>query len=544
MIRILKLIVVLLCLISINGCTPPTPSPSTFTNPIIPGSHPDPSICRVGDDYYIANSSFIWFPGVPIHHSKDLVNWKLIGYALHTPEHIDINDVTGVAGGDWAPTIRYHEGLFYLTVTQKRCGSSILTTAKNPAGPWSKPITLHSEKGIDGSLLFDEDKTWYCWSEDHLILLKEFDKEKMELKGDSILLLNEQMFGDDYSHIEGPHIYKLESGEYMLLIASGGTGNNRHNVSVFKSDKPQGPYEPCPHNPVLTHDGTESPINNTGHADIVKTQNGEWYAVMLGVRPNEKFTIMDRETFMVKFTWENGWPVFPKSEIGSVLAIDSVPHLPWTPVEPLPDTDEFEAEKLGLEYNFYHTPHKKWWSLSDKPGALRIYAQAPKTTDQTNTPLIARRITQFDFDASTEVTFQPQNEETAGLIALMNQRGQMRLELFTSNDKKYARVVSHIHHRKSPLEVIVSDSVEIQSESVEMKLVARGLDYHFYIGEKGKELQPIGDTIHGKIISKQRAGGYSGAYVGMFCSSNGQESENYADFERFSYKTLKDNHKK
>ena len=536
--RLLQITFLLALVITILSCSSEN-VPTTYTNPILPGSHPDPTICRVGDDYYIANSSFVWFPAVPIHHSKDLANWELIGYALHTPEHIDINDQTGVSGGDWAPTLRYHNGLFYLTVTQKRCGTSIVTTAKNPAGPWSTPITLHDEKGIDGSLLFDDDKTWYCYSQDHLILLREFDKEKMELKGDTILLLNEQMFGDDYSHIEGPHIYKLESGEYMLLIASGGTGNNNHNVSVFKSDVPTGPYTPCPHNPVLTHRDTDSPFNNIGHADIVETQNGEWYAVMLGVRPKEGITIMDRETFMVKFEWENGWPVFPNGGRGSVLPVDQRPNLPWAPVPEVSETDEFNSEVLGLQYNFYHTPHKKWWSLTDNAGALRIYAQKPSTTEQTNTPVVVRRITQFNFESSTEISFKPNEGETAGMIALVNQKGQMRLELFSDNGKTYAQVVSHMLLRKE--KKLVADTTgitEINAENLVMALKAEGLNYQFYIAEKGSELKPIGDVIHGEVMSKQRVGTYSGAYVGMFCSSNGNESENYADFERFSYKVV------
>lgn len=506
-------------------------SPSTFTNPILPGSHPDPSICRVGDTYYIVNSSFIWYPGIPIQKSKDLVNWQLIGYALTTRDHLDINDKTGPHSGIWAPTLRYNDSLFYLTVTQKNCGNSIITTAKNIEGPWNLPVTLHSQNGIDGSLLFDDEKTWYCWSEDHLIQLREFDKKKLELKGDTILLLNEQMFGDDYSHIEGPHIYKLDNGEYMLLIASGGTGSNNHNVSVFKSASPKGPYKPCPHNPVLTHRNTESPFSTIGHADIVQTQNNEWYAVTLGTRPIDGFTIMDRETFMVKFRWEDGWPIFDHI----VLEEDERPQLPWTPVKKTPSKDDFETGQLDLEYNFYHTPHKKWWSLNDNQGWLRIYAQTPSTTDQTNIPVIARKITQASFVASTYIDFAPQKKETAGLIAIMNQRGQMRLELFNHEGKTFARVVSHMKHRVNPLVKVVSDSISIQTPKVLLKLEAEGLDYQFFIGSTEDDLTPIGQTFKGETISRQRVGSYSGAYIGMFSSSNGDNSNNYADFDYFIY---------
>ena len=523
----------LILIVIVSACSPKPPD--TFTNPILPGSHPDPSICRVGDTYYIVNSSFIWHPGVPIHRSTDLVNWELIGYALNTPAHLTINDKTGQHGGIWAPTLRYDDGLFYLTVTQKQCGTSIVTTATNPEGPWSEPVTLHSQNGIDGSLLFDGEKSWYTWSEDHLILLCEFDKKNLKLVGDTILLLNEQMFGDDYSAIEGPHIYKLENDGYMLLIASGGTGSNNHNVSVFKSDSPTGPYAPCPNNPVLTHRGSDSPFNNIGHADIVQTQNGEWYAVMLGVRPLEGLTIMDRETFLVKFEWENGWPVFNREGGGLVLETDKRPNLPWNPVKKLPQTDEFTNTTLGLQYNFYHTPLTQWWSLTDNPGFLRIYLQKPQITEQTNIPVIARRITQFDFDASTVVDFNPGEGETAGLVVMMNRKGQMRLEIFAQEDKRFVRLVDHRVPRVKPADTIISDTLRVPVGKVTLSVEARGLDYNFYITTYDGVKMQVGNTLHGSTISRQLIGSYSGAYVGMFASSNGVESDRYADFDSFTY---------
>ena len=517
-------------------------APETFTNPILPGGYPDPSIIRVYDTYYMVNSSFLWFPGVPVHRSKDLVNWEKIGHALHTPKHLDTSVRPGVHGGAWAPTIRYHDGLFYLTVTQRNSGASILTTATDPAGPWSEPIDLHSANGIDGSLLFDDDgRVWYCWSEDHKILLREFDKDQLQLIGETILLLDEQMYGDDYSHIEGPHIYKLDCGEYMLLIASGGTGSSNHNVSVFKSDSPKGPYTPNPNNPVLTHRGSDSPFTIIGHADIVQTQNGEWYAVMLGVRPLEGYSIMDRETFLVRFEWEDGWPVFNPEAGGLVLTTDNRPDLPWTPVPYMPERDDFNDYELGYQYNFYRTPHIQWWSLTDNPGHLRIYLQKPGLTDKANSPVVARRITQFDFHASTVVSFDPQKDETAGLVAMMNERGQMRLELFNYNGQKHVRLVTYVEGPQTPRQEIISESFPVDGDSVQLVLEARGLEYRFFAGKEGGALKQVGDVVHGSIISRQLPGSYSGAYVGVFASSNGQESDNYSDFVYFKYKTKKDN---
>lgn len=527
--------VILFCMCSFTVW--PDDGPQTFKNPILKGSYPDPSICRVGDTFYLVNSSFIWYPGVPIHKSMDLVNWELIGYALTTSEHLNIGDNTGRFGGIWAPTLRYHNGLFYLTVTLKQCGTSIVSTAENIQGPWSIPKPLHSQNGIDGSLLFDDSGAWYCWSEDHEILLRAFNNERMELEGDTICILNEQMFGDDYTHIEGPHIYKLKSGDYMLLIASGGTGSNNHNVSVFKSDHAKGPYTPCPNNPVLTHRNKKSPFQNIGHADIVETQNGEWYAVTLGVRPQKGLTMMDRETFMVRLMWKEGWPVFNPEGGGLVLEEDRRPNLPWTKVPEIPMNDSFDNEELGVQYNFYHTPKLKWWSLNDHPGKLRIYSQKPSMTLQANLPVIARRVTSYDFKASTNIQFAPRVNETAGLTYMMNQNGQIRLELFHKDNLSYARVVVHANMRNGSEISYTSEAVLVSSDECILTMKGTNLAIECFVGTNEQSMRSVGGVIDASNITRQRIGSYSGAYIGMFSSSNGHVSQNYADFDYFIYET-------
>ena len=510
-----------------------------FRNPIIPGGHPDPSICRVEDNYYLVTSSFIWFPGVPIYQSKDLVNWKLIGHAFERPSSLNINDSTGVWGGIWAPTIRYHQGLFYITVTQRSWGDAVLVTSQDPAKQWSDPITLHSRSGIDGSLLFDDDHIWYCWSEDHKIWFQELDGKTLKLVGEKQLIMDELRF-EGYTNIEGPHIYKLENGEYMLLIAAGGTGSNKHNVSVFKSDQPNGPYQPCPQNPVLTHNNYESPISTIGHADIVQTQNNEWYAVMLGVRKVEGKTIMGRETFLTSFVWEDGWPKFNPKGGGKVLTFDQKPNLPWTPISPeqaKPLRDEFRSEQLNPVWNFYHTPHEKWWETDNTHGKLKIALQSPATTEQTNIPVIARRITEANFKAVLSMQFDPQNEkEQAGLIVLMNQNGQYRLQVTRKGSDKVVQLVKYVHYRKrkeTTYETIAEKKVE--GKTLILKLEANGLDYQFLFGETEGTLRTLGTVQDGSIISKEAVGGYSGAYVGMFGSSNGSISDNEAIFDWFEY---------
>ena len=283
----ITIIGLILCM-NVFGQTEPT----TFNNPILPGYHPDPSITRVGDDYYLVNSTFIWFPGLPIYHSKDLVNWKLIGHALDRPDMVDL---TGLADllGIYAPTIRYHDGLFYIITTCTYCEGNFYITAKDPSGPWSDPIWLKDAPGIDPSLFWDDDgKCYYTgsgpvvkedWPTQRDIYIQELDLAQKKLVGEPKHLT----FGhaNNASFTEGPHIYK-RNGKYMLMVAEGGTGD-AHAMTIHHSDSIYGPYVADYINPVISHRhlGKDYPIQATGHADLVETQNGEWWSVMLGKRP-------------------------------------------------------------------------------------------------------------------------------------------------------------------------------------------------------------------------------------------------------------------
>lgn len=526
-------LVLILFIISIIGYSQKS---DQFRNPILPGSHPDPSICRVGDDYYIVNSTFNWFPGIPIHHSTDLVNWELIGYVFEDPSSFEVKDGVGQHGGLWAPTIRYHQGVFYVTVTNFGSGNSMITTAIDPSGDWSQPVRLHDSKGIDGSLLFDEDKVWYCFSKDHKIWFQEMDLPHLKLLGEPKLIMDEERF-EGYTNIEGPHIYKLANGEYMLLIAAGGTGSNQHNVSVFKSAKPDGPYIPAPSNPVLTHALYESPISVIGHADIVETQNGEWYAVILGIRECNGYDITGRETFMTSFVWKDGWPLFNPDGGGHVLEYDKRPNLPLSNVQPLKTLDEFEGDALATYWNFFRPPTSLWHHVEN--GELKVTLQSMATTAQTHNPVIVRRITEHSFAASTSLEFKPENQEEAGLIAMMHHKGQLRCGIVVNEGKPYARVTEYYVNRKDKQTInerIVAE-IPLKGKKFVISLVAEGLDYQFYVGvgTNTKNLKKIGEVLSGTLISRQVTGTYTGAYIGMYGTSNGQESNNQAKFNWFDY---------
>lgn len=289
----------------------------TATNPILPGFYPDPSICAVGDDFYLVNSTFAYFPGIPIMHSKDLAHWEQIGNACDRESQLPLGD-TGHSRGLFAPTIRYHEGTFYIICTNVSYGGNFIITAQNPAGPWSEPHYIEGADGIDPSLFFDEDGTCYyigthpnpagCqYDGDWYIWIQELDIENMKLVGEVHNVWNGAMRNIIWP--EGPHLYKI--GEYYYIMhAEGGTGPD-HAVTVCRSKNVYGPYENNFCNPILTHRhlGRKYPICYVGHADLVKTINDEWYMVMLAVRPLEGYTTMGRETFLARVEWENDWPV-------------------------------------------------------------------------------------------------------------------------------------------------------------------------------------------------------------------------------------------
>ena len=296
----------------------------TFKNPILRGGYPDPSICRVGSDYYIVNSSFEYFPGLPIHHSTDLVNWELIGYGLHREEQasgaVNLLDVQS-NGGIHAPTIRCRDGRFYIITTNVYLPPddgaetqfvNFVITADDPRGPWSEPHVIDGAPGIDPDLFFDEDgRVWYVGTHapekpnfpgEGEIWLHELDTDDWTLTGDRYFLWRGACGG---VWAEGPHLYKRD-GRYYLLIAEGGTSLN-HAVTVAVSDEITGPYHSNPRNPILTsrHLGYDYWVNSTGHADIVELPDGRWYMVALGIRGDEqRNSNMGRETHLIPMTWQ------------------------------------------------------------------------------------------------------------------------------------------------------------------------------------------------------------------------------------------------
>jgi hypothetical protein len=279
--------------------------------PVLPGFHPDPSICRVGDTYYVATSSFEYAPGVPIFRSADLCSWELIGHALDRPSQLDVSEA-GPSGGIFAPTLRHHDGRFWMITTNwSDDGGQLLVHAEDPAGPWSEPVRIPSAVGIDPDLAWDDDGT--C-----LMTYAGFGPGGEGIVQSAIdpltgEVLTERQWlwsGTGGKFPEGPHLYRV-GGWWYLLIAEGGTERG-HAVTIARSDSPSGPFESNPRNPLITHRGTDEPVQNTGHADLVERPDGSWAIVYHGVRPrgsSPEWHVLGRETFADEVAWEDGWPV-------------------------------------------------------------------------------------------------------------------------------------------------------------------------------------------------------------------------------------------
>ena len=383
-----------------------------YQNPVLPGFHPDPSICRVGDDYYLTVSSFEYFPGLPIYHSRDLVNWKQIGNALQRGEEFPLLTV-GDSGGMWAPTIRWHEGVFYVTATLEKYGNFIVS-AVDPAGTWSAPVWLPQINGIDPSLYFEDGRAYYCTNgkldesdPTEMITLCEVDVQTGRTIGERRPIWG----GTEARFLEAPHIYRI--GEwYYLLVAQGGTFFT-HMANIARSRSLFGPYEGCPDNPILTNmcDPTWQ-VQCSGHADLVEDGQGNWWAVHLGTRlARRTMTHLGRETFLTPVTWVDGWPRCGKAVLNpdGPLRANQMPQAPFTA--------DLSREDWEPEWIFLRRPDMA--RHAREKGAMLLRPSVQTLRDKTPTFASLRP---HGFDNVTEVhfDFDPQPGDEAGLAVRLD----------------------------------------------------------------------------------------------------------------------------
>lgn len=542
-----KLTFLLICLFFIQNTY--AQNKNILKNPVLKGYYPDPSICRVGEDYYLVCSSNEYFPGLPLFHSKDLVNWQQIGHVLDRPSQVPLDGINPSAG-IFAPTIRYHQGIYYLLCTRAGGDPSkrnFIVTASNPKGPWSDPFWLENAPGIDPSLFFDEDgKVWYTgnrvpdggerYFKQREIWLQEFDITTMKLVGPVTLLLDEGAVRQA-RNIEAPHIYKV-NGFYYLIIAEGGTDFN-HAVTVFRSKNITGPYETAPKNPIITsrHLGNNYAIQCIGHADFIETQNGEWYTVLLGTRPygGASYANLARETFIAPLTWEDGWPVVAPNE-GRILAEFPAPNLPEFKMDQPAIRDDFNNDLLAFQWNLIRTPSEKLYSLNQNKGSLRLFLKPETITEKVNPAFIGRRQQHINFTASTLMEFSPQNKETAGLLVYQNPQYHFKLECLLKDGKKVIRLTKI---KANSTEILAEQEVNVKK--LYLKVSAIGQDYAFYFATNEGEWKLLMDKVDGSMLNRTIAGGFTGVYLAMYASSNGNKTSNHADFNWFDYQELNSN---
>ena len=512
----------------------------TFRNPILSGCYPDPSICRVDEDYYLVTSTFEYFPGLPIFHSRDLIHWNQIGHVLDRASQLDLDEIRP-SGGLYAPTIRHHNGTFYVIntlVDGKRRSGNFIVTATQAQGSWSEPYWLEDADGFDPSLFFDDDgRAWFTanrlnekgfYTGHTEIYLREIDIRNMKFVGEEIVLWDGAVKGAVWA--EAAHIYKA-NGYYYLLVAEGGTAHH-HAVTIARSKNIAGQYETNRGNPILTHRhlGLDYPIVGTGHADLVETQNGELWLVLLAMRPYGGYYYnLGRETFLAPACWEDDWLIVSPGT-GRVEFEYPAPNLPEYIVETPPQRDDFDNATLAYHWNFIRTPREDFYSLTERPGFLRFRLRPQKLSEQTNPSFVGRRQQHIDFTAQTEYEFMPQsNNEGAGLALLQNNDFYYLFVVTCKTEETVVRLIKRSHGKEETL-----TEQPISAGHCALKVTAHKQNYSFYFS-MNDQWQLLAENIDGRILSTPVAGGFVGAYIGMYASSNGQPSTNHADFDWFEY---------
>ncbi|OCT11860.1 xylan 1,4-beta-xylosidase [Paenibacillus pectinilyticus] len=513
-----------------------------YTNPVISGFYPDPSICRVNEDYYLVNSSFGYFPGVPIFHSRDLINWDQTGHCLTRESQLtltkkDWNQWNAIGfTGIFAPTLRYHQGRFYMITTNVGASQNFIVWAEQPEGPWSDPIDL-DWGGIDPSLLFDEDGKVYitgtATNEESMGIYQ----AEVDLETGSLLTERRNIWqGTGGRFPEGPHLYRIHN-KYYLLIAEGGTEYG-HMVTIAKSDEPYGPFESCPHNPILTHRSTESPIQAIGHADLVQAHDGSWWTVFLGIRPvgYPYRHHLGRETFLAPVTWtEEGWPIIGQN--GQVALEMEAPSFAQTPQQMDKRSrfvrDDFDAQELGFQWNFLRTPHESSWSLQERPGWLTLYGMEASLNEQDTSSFLGRRQQNFECEVSVLLEFDPVDEgEEAGLTVFMNESAHYEIAVTRMNGKK-----TLIFRRRIGSLWKVEQEAEYDRSAIVLGIKASKQSYTFSFAQPEGEATEFGKG-ESSYLSTEAVGGFTGVYFGMYATGNGTRSKTPAYFDYFEYRSL------
>lgn len=536
-------------------------------NPILRGFNPDPSIIRVKDTYYLATSTFEWWPGVQIHMSRDLAHWKLITHSLNEKRLLDMTGNLD-SGGVWAPDLSYCNGKFYLVYTDVKVtdGSfkdciNYLITADDIMGPWSDPVVLNTA-GFDASLFHDDDGRKYLvnqyWDPRpyhhpfYGIMCTEYSESEKKLIGKPWIIYK----GTEEKFTEGPHLYK-RNGYYYLFVAQGGT-EYAHQERVARSRSLHGDFETQPGKPLLTTlDAPWHPIQKAGHGSLVNTPEGEWYFTHLMGRPlhHENESSVDprgwcplgRESGIQKLEWDKeGWPYIVggyngTEEVECPKGAEQCVYEPTYPVK-----DDFDDTVLNLNFQTLRIPlGNDVMSLTDRPGHLRLYGHQSLASTFTQAH-VARRWQSFEFDAETKIDYQPENiQQAAGLTCYFNTQNWSCIQI-TWNEK-YGRVVDAVYTDLGKTYSVYEEQpvpIPENAQYIWLKVKVRGISYRYQYSFDGKTWETVPFIFDSAKLSQEYIkavydAAFTGAFTGMF-STDGLGTKLPADFDYFIYDEIRE----
>lgn len=482
-----------------------------YSNPVIPGFHPDPSICRAGDDYYLSTSTFEYFPGVPVFHSRDLVNWTMIGHCLTKESQLDLKEIPS-SGGIFAPTLRYHKGFFYMTTTVVGGKGHIIVKTEDPAGSWSEPVYVEGS-GFDPDLFFDDGKVYFTREDirGHGIRQWEIDIDTGRLIGEEKLIFD----GYEDRLCEAPHIYKKD-GYYYLLTAEGGTYRG-HMITVSRSRRPEGPYEMCPRNPILTHrHHVLDAVQSVGHGDLIEAHDGTWWIVFLGTRPKGKWHVLGRETFLAPVEWDDeGWPVINRGE-KIELEGNEAPSFCSGQRDQGDFFTDFRSPGLPKEMVFRRNPDKDRYVADYREACLKLLPGAPLFQSPAS-PFCGVRQRYFNTVSRCTVELPPDGfQGRAGLAAVMEDRHYYSIGVAREGDSLLLKV----HLKIGSIEEVQTETILPDSNTYEITLQIETDENFYYIGFVSHGRFICLKKAESRYLSSETAGGFTGVVIGLFAESD------------------------
>lgn len=517
----------------------PLPDEGSYYNPVLAGWYSDPSICTNGKgDYFLVTSTFTFFPGVPIFHSRDLVNWTQVGHVLSRPSQLVNMEKQHVSGGIFAPDIAYNPAneTYYMVTTNVGAGNFFVKT-KDPFGEWSDPIMLPEVAGIDPAFFFDEDGKGYIVNNDdapdgkaeydghRTVRVVEFDPATDKCVGERKIVINKGSRPEEKPiWCEGPHIYNVD-GTYYLMTAEGGT-SDWHSEVIYRGPTPFGPYTAWEGNPILTQRTLDkdraNPVTCAGHADLVQTPEGEWWGVFLACRPvADNKENLGRETFMLPVKWtEDGWPLFVENGdqvplMASRRGVKRGDNLTFGNYE---RQENFTDSVLGCEWMTLRGNAADYYSLSRNPGHLTMKCADVKSSEKAVLPYVCRRICHHNFTADTHLTFVPETDgQLAGLLLLKDESHQYMIAR-TRHGEEHKLEVRKI--AEDGVHTIAAVPVDPTLADVDFRVTGKGLRYGFhYSTDGGRNWNLLADDVDAGFTSTGVAGGFTGTVVGMYASA-------------------------